>query len=113
MLKTKSDFDKAMRSIIVRVQNGEKFEDGNYSVEEMEVLAECIKNGYINGEVSGYSKITQQVVEYRDSDGKMHPIIYNNIIPPKGLVFLNPQTDWKFIVPTVISIIALIKSFLP
>jgi hypothetical protein len=72
----------------------------------MEILADCISAGYVNGELMRDGK------ELRTLDGKIHPIIYNSHIPLKGIAFLHPQLDWKFIIPTIISILALLCSLL-
>ena len=108
MLKTKKDFEKAMRTMILRVQSGDTISDKTASIEDMEVLAECIRNGYINGRLT--SSTSHKSEEFRTLDGKIHPQIINNIIPLKGLIFLHPQKDGKFIIPTAISLIALIVS---
>ncbi len=113
MIKNQKDYEKAMRAMIRRVQNGDPPVDKHASIEDMEILADCIKAGYINGTTTHFSAHSQKEEELRTLDGKMHPKVYNNVIPLKGLVFLNPQKDWKFIIPTVISLIALLKSFFP
>ena len=91
-----------MRRMISRVQRGEHIDIWNESTENMEILADCISAGYVNGELMRDGK------ELRTLDGKIHPIIYNSHIPLKGIAFLHPQLDWKFIIPTIISILALL-----
>lgn len=93
-----------MRRMISRVQRGEHIDIWNESTENMEILADCISAGYVNGELMRDGK------ELRTLDGKIHPIIYNSHIPLKGIAFLHPQLDWKFIIPTIISILALLCS---
>lgn len=95
-----------MRIMISRVQRGEHIDIWNESTENMEILADCISAGYVNGELMRDGK------ELRTLDGKIHPIIYNSHIPLKGIAFLHPQLDWKFIIPTIISILALLCSLL-
>lgn len=95
-----------MRRMISRVQRGEHIDIWNESTENMEILADCISAGYVNGELMRDGK------ELRTLDGKIHPIIYNSHIPLKGIAFLHPQLDWKFIIPTIISILALLCSLL-
>ena len=92
--------------MISRVQRGEHIDIWNESTENMEILADCISAGYVNGELMRDGK------ELRTLDGKIHPIIYNSHIPLKGIAFLHPQLDWKFIIPTIISILALLCSLL-
>lgn len=110
MINNQKEYRKAMRSMILRVQKGEQLEL-KAPPEELEILAECIRSGYINGRNTYFDERTGREVESRTLDGLIHPEIINNIIPIKGLVFLHPQADWKFLVPTIISIVALVKSF--
>lgn len=106
MIKSQREYKKAMRRMISRVQRGEHIDIWNESTENMEILADCISAGYVNGELMRDGK------ELRTLDGKIHPIIYNSHIPLKGIAFLHPQLDWKFIIPTIISILALLCSLL-
>lgn len=106
MIKSQREYKKAMRIMISRVQRGEHIDIWNESTENMEILADCISAGYVNGELMRDGK------ELRTLDGKIHPIIYNSHIPLKGIAFLHPQLDWKFIIPTIISILALLCSLL-
>ena len=94
------------RKMIRRIQSGEEIDSWRESSEDMEILADCIVAGYVNGELKDDGKTL------RTMDGKIHPIVFNSHIPLKGLAFLHPQIDWKFIIPTIISIIALLCSLL-
>ena len=104
MIRSQREYKRAMRKMIMRVQRGEEINSMEESLEDMEILADCISAGYINGEISHDGQIM------RTLDGKIHPTIFNSHIPLKGVAFLHPQIDWKFIIPTIISIIALLCS---
>lgn len=104
-INNESDYKKAMRAMILRVQSGEHIDTFAESVESMEILSDCIKLGYINGTVE------HDGLSLRTMDGKMHPVVHNSHIPLKGIAFLHPQPDWKFWIPTLISLAAFIKSF--
>ena len=106
MIRSQREYRKAMRKMIRRVQCGEEIDARKESIEDMEILADCISAGYINGELEHDGK------SIRTLDGKIHPIVFNSHIPLKGLAFLHPQIDWKFIIPTIISVIALLCSLL-
>lgn len=106
MIRSQREYKKAMRKMIRRVQSGEKINSWEENFEDMEILADCISAGYINGELEEDGK------PIRTLDGKIHPIVFNSYIPLKGLAFLHPQIDWKFIIPTIISVIALLCSLL-
>lgn len=105
MIKSEREYIRAMRNMVKRIQNGEQINVMSNSVEELEILADCIRCGYINGTVEDGERA------FRTMDGKIHPRIFNNHIPLKGIVFLNPRPDWKFLIPTAISLIALAGSF--
>lgn len=104
-ISNESDYKNAMRVMIRRVQSGEAIDTFSESVEDMEILSDCIRLGYINGAVE------QDGRPFRTLDGKMHPVIHNSHIPLKGIAFLHPQPDWKFLIPTLISLAAFVKSF--
>ena len=106
MIKSQREYKRLMRTMIRRVQRGEEIDSWKENYEDMEILADCISAGYINGEIKTDGKPA------RTMDGKIHPVVFNSHIPLKGIAFLHPQIDWKFIVPTVISIIALLCSLL-
>lgn len=106
MIRSQREYKRAMRKMIRRVQKGEEIDSWKESFEDMEILADCILAGYVNGELEHNGKTV------RTMDGKIHPIVFNSHIPIKGLAFLHPQFDWKFIIPTIISIIALLCSLL-
>ena len=101
MIRSQREYKRAMRKMIRRIQSGEEIDSWRESSEDMEILA-----GYVNGELKDDGKTL------RTMDGKIHPIVFNSHIPLKGLAFLHPQIDWKFIIPTIISIIALLCSLL-
>ena len=106
MIRSQREYKRAMRKMIRRIQSGEEIDSWRESSEDMEILADCILAGYVNGELKDDGKTL------RTMDGKIHPIVFNSHIPLKGLAFLHPQIDWKFIIPTIISIIALLCSLL-
>lgn len=106
MIHSEREYLQAMRVMVKRVQNGDHIDVISSSIEDLEILADCIRCGYINGSVDDGSHAM------RTMDGKIHPRIFNNHIPLKGIAFLYPQPDWKFWIPTVISLLALLKSFL-
>ncbi|MFR1050955.1 MAG: hypothetical protein ACLSE7_04430 [Lachnospirales bacterium] len=112
MITSERGYNKEMRKMIMRVQSGDIPDPFQSSVEEMEILSDCVRNGYVNGKTSEWSDVSKDFAELRTMDGKMHPIIHNSFIPAKGLAFLHPKIDWKFVIPTVLSAIALVKSFL-
>lgn len=110
MIKTDSQYKAAMRRMIRRVQSGELANAPHLDMEQSEVLADCIREGYINGTVMRWSKNREQDTELRTLDGMIHPKIFNNVIPLKGLVFLANRPDWKFLIPTILSLIATITA---
>lgn len=106
MIKTEKQYCRAMRKMIRRVQSGEQINANSASFEDMEILSDCIRLGYVNG------IIEESGCVLRTLDGKMRPRIFNNHIPLKGIAFLHPHPNWEFLIPTIISLIALVKSFL-
>ena len=90
MIRSEKEFNAAMRRMIRRVQAGELFIDPA-NPEDAEVLAECIKNGYLNGSITVKDPRTGEEREYRTKDGKIHPRLYNTIVPKAGLAFLNSE----------------------
>lgn len=104
-INNECDYKRAMRDMIRRVQSGEDIDSFSESVEDMEILSDCIRLGYVNGTVE------HDGLTLRTMDGKMHPVIHNSHIPLKGVAFLHPQPDLKFWIPTLISLAAFVKSF--
>ncbi len=90
MIRNEKEFNAAMRRMIRRVQAGELLIDPE-DPEDAEVLAECIKNGYLNGSTSVIDPKTGKIREYRTQDGKIHPRLYNTLVPKAGLAFLNSE----------------------
>ena len=90
MIRSEKEFNAAMRRMIRRVQAGELLIDPA-NPEDAEVLAECIKNGYLNGSITVKDPRTGEEREYRTKDGKIHPRLYNTIVPKAGLAFLNSE----------------------
>lgn len=116
MVKNQKGYIREMRSMIRRVQTlpkGESLNPFELSHEEAEILSDCIKNGYVIGTVTSFDKDTGREYELRTMDGKIHPELFNNVITPKGLAFLKPsKTDIKASIALIISILALLISFL-
>lgn len=106
MIQTEREYLRAMRNMVKRIQNGEQINVISGSIEDLEILADCIRSGYINGSIEDGKH------SVRTMDGKIHPTVFNNHIPLKGIAFLHPRPDWKFLIPTIISLIALVGSFL-
>lgn len=106
MIKSEVEYIKEMRNMVKRVQSGEHIDTQNASIQDLEILCDCIKLGYING------TIEKNGVQERTLDGKIHPTVFNAHIPLKGIAFLHPKPDWKFLLPLLISLVALVKSFL-
>ena len=79
-----------MKDMIRKVQAGYE-PPFDADAEELEVLSDCIKNGYIRGRTTYFHNGKEQ--ELRTLDGKMHPEIINHIIPPKGLAFLSENDE--------------------
>lgn len=81
----------AMREMIRKVQQG--YEPPFKSdAEELEIFADCIRSGYLIGETT-YIDYQGKEQEHRTLDGKMHPILYNHVVTPKGLAFLAKGTE--------------------
>ena len=89
MVPSSLDYTNAMKEMICKVQNGYE-PPFDASDEELELLSDCIKEGYIRGRTT-YIGSDGRERELRTLDGKIHPQIINHIIPPKGLSFLSEQ----------------------
>lgn len=86
MIETEEEFLQAMRDMIRKVQDGYDL-PFSASTEEAEVLAECIRRGYLYGTITISSKSGKDM-EFRTLDGKIHPVLYNRVVSPDGLAFL-------------------------
>ena len=105
MIKTKRDYDNAIRAMIRRVQRAkdkDEFNTFKMSAEEAEILLDCITAGYLIGEIQE---------PYRTMDGKAHPELTNTFVTPKGLAMLEPsKTERKGNLAIVTSISAVLIS---
>lgn len=88
---TATEYKKAMRDMIWRVQDG--YEPPFYSShEELEIFAECIRRGYLSGTTTTTDK-TGHERELRTLDGKIHPILFSHSVTLAGLEFLSESKD--------------------
>lgn len=111
MISSEKEYESAMREMILKVQAGYE-PPFDASAEEMELLSDCIRRGYLNGCTTDVG-LNGQIQELRTMDGKMHPVLYNHVITPKGFAFLKPKnTDKKSTAALLISLIALLVSIL-
>lgn len=95
MVHSEKEFNKRARHLLRMISDNTNISE--LSDEDKEILAECISLGYLN---SKYMVQTQ--------DGKHHFELRDNFpITSKGLTFLKPRRDWKFIIPSVIAVIEL------
>ena len=53
MIRSQREYKRAMRKMIRRIQSGEEIDSWRESSEDMEILADCILAGYVNGELKG------------------------------------------------------------
>lgn len=109
MISSEKEYFAAMRNMIRKVRSGYvPAHDADH--EELEVLAECIRQGYLLGKTT-YIDEHGREQELRTLDGKMHPEITNHVIPPKGLAFLSPnKTERKSNIALGVSICAVVIS---
>ena len=49
MIRSQREYKRAMRKMIRRIQSGEEIDSWRESSEDMEILADCILAGYVNG----------------------------------------------------------------
>lgn len=89
MISSRQEYTGAMKDMIRKVQKGYT-PPFSADAEELEILSDCIKEGYIRGRTT-YIDRDGNEQELRTLDGKMHPEIINHVIPPKGLAFLSEQ----------------------
>ncbi len=108
MIKSEREYNRAVREMLRRVQlasSVDEFHSDKMSVQESEILADCIKREFLIGRVS------DSTGEFRTEDGKMHPELLNTLITPRGYAFLKPQkTDVKATVALIVSIVAVVVS---
>lgn len=104
-IKTDRDFINAMRTMVKRVRDGSPALPENPTHQDLEILTECINQGYL---LSRYEKNGQKVL--RTMDGVPHPSNIEGVVPLKGFIFIAFKIDWKFIIPTAISLAALAVS---
>lgn len=104
MIKTEKEFNNAMREMIIRVTKGEyPYTSNPPSRDDLEVLSECISRGYL---------LSMDASSLRTMDGAPHPTLNKDVVPLKGLSFLNPdRTEKRSITALWISIVAVAISF--
>lgn len=90
MITSEDEYYKAMRDMIRKVQNGYE-PPFTADTEELEILADCIRSGYLIGKTT-YIDMDGIEQESRTMDGKIHPELINHVVPPKGLAFLNAES---------------------
>lgn len=90
-LSSEKEYLDAMRCMMQRVQQGDT-PPLSASTEELEVLAECIRRGYLTGTVTHTDKNGVER-ELRTLDGKIHPILFNNVVTLAGLAFLESNAE--------------------
>lgn len=113
MIRNEKEYTKAMKKMILRVQNDGAPKDAESTIEEMEVLTDCIRAGYLIGTTTFTDSSTGAEIDLRTMDGKMHPELLNNSVTPKGLAFLKPnKANLKSNVAIVTSILATLISLL-
>lgn len=106
MLKSEKEFEKAMRKVIRSVLNEKYPPDSLSKREDLEVITECIEQGYL---LSRYEKDGKKVL--RTADGTPHPKVVTEIVPLKGLKFLSPdRTNLKSNIALILSALAFLVS---
>lgn len=111
MVSSEKEYETEMKKMLLKVQNGYEppFDAG---VEELELLSDCIRKGYLLGKTS-YIDENGVEQELRTMDGKMHPELSNHIITHAGLAFLSPKKeDKRPLIALVVSVAALLVSIL-
>lgn len=108
MIHSEKEYRNAMRMMILRVQRAADINDIDtwaLSMEEAELLLDCVRDGYLTG------KVPEDETSCRTLDGKAHPELINTVVTPKGLSFLRPsKTDLKSSVALGVSIFAAVIS---
>lgn len=89
MIQSENEYYEAMRDMIRKVQHGYE-PPFTADAEELEILSDCIKAGYLIGKTT-YIDMYGIEQESRTMDGKIHPELINHIVTPKGLAFLNVE----------------------
>lgn len=110
MIKTVRAFKRAMREMIRRVANGERPLPENPTHTELEILAECVKRGYMSvcsvtekGEIPR-NQLGIPIVDYLSEPSVLYP----------GLVFLHPdRAEVRANIALIISTISLLSTLLP
>lgn len=110
MFLSKREYEDEMRRMMLRVRQNGNTDFTDLSPAEAEVLLDCIKMGYVIGEATKWDSDKHAMTDMRDIYGKATPCVISNIIPLKGMTFLERKADWKFIFPVLISIAALLVS---
>ena len=93
MIRNQTDYRKAMCKMIRKIQNSssaEEINDLEMSIEDAEILNDCIENGFVRGKTT-YRNHNGEEIELRTMDGKAHSEIFNTVITLKGLEFLKPD----------------------
>ena len=112
LLNTERKYQNAMKRMIKRIQKtGDIPDPRNLSDQDAEILMDCVKQGFLIGEAQGWDERRHAFIDHRVLTGKAMPEVHSATIPLKGVIFLKPTIDWKFVVPTAISIAALIITF--
>lgn len=83
MIKTEKEFTNEMRKMIRKVSSGENPFHTPPTRDDIEVLAECINRGYL---LSLDNRNNDRTL-----DGKPHLNLITDVVPLKGLSFLNPD----------------------
>lgn len=107
-IKTERDYIHQMRDMVQRVIDGKNPLPDNPTRQDLEILTECINQGYL---FSAYEKDGKKVL--RTLDGNPHPHVDMGAVPLNGYAFVNKKLDWISILSIIISLIALVKSFIP
>ena len=106
MIKSARNFESAMKSMVRHIANGEPYLSSPPTRDELEVLTECVKKGYLLSlsDAEGASVM-------RTMDGMPHPEVNTTVVPLKGLMFLKPdRTQRRSIAALVVSICAAVIS---
>ena len=80
MIKTAHDYEAAMKSMVRHIANGEPYLSSPPTRDELEILTECVKKGYL---LSLSDEEGASVM--RTMDGMPHPEVNTTVVPLKGL----------------------------
>lgn len=115
MIRNQTDYRIAMCNMIRRVQtakSADEISDAKMSLEEAEILMDCIENGFVRGKTTYLSKDGEEM-DRRTLDGMPHPWVYSTVITLKGLEFLKPdRTKLKANLALILSVSSLVVSCL-